>query len=156
MPIIESYKDLPSTWIDTLFVEYKHHLTNLFTICVYSLFIVLSLLSKISSRYLFAQISKMLCWLLRTSVLKMSEFDLHFCILFELSHSSMNGMHEYFVCLHVCVQAETPFIFSFSGRREGGSSFQAAQKHVGIRNSISSGSMIGHLKHSCHSSVLVM
>jgi hypothetical protein len=39
----------------------------------------------------------------------------------------MNGMPEYFVFLHVCVQAETPFILSFSGRREGGSSFQAAQ-----------------------------
>jgi hypothetical protein len=26
----------------------------------------------------------------------------------------MNGMHEYFVFLHVCVQAETPFIFFFT------------------------------------------
>jgi hypothetical protein len=60
------------------------------------------------------------------------------------------------VFLSVCVQAQTPFIFSFSGRREGGSSFQAAQKHVDRRNSISSGRMSGHLKHSGHSSVLVM
>jgi hypothetical protein len=68
----------------------------------------------------------------------------------------MNGMHEYFVCLHPCMQEDTQFILSLSGRREGGSSFQAVQKHKDMWNSISSGMMACLLKHSGHSSVLVV
>ncbi len=48
------------------------------------------------------------------------------------------------------------FILTFSERREGGSFFQALQKHYGMRNLISSGIAAYLLKCSGYSSVLVV
>src|SRR5438093_439330 len=54
------------------------------------------------------------------------------------------------------MQKYPQLILSFMGRREGGSSLQAVQRHHGMRNSISSGMTACCLKHSGHSSVLVV
>ena len=54
------------------------------------------------------------------------------------------------------IQKDTLSILSFSVRREGGSSFQALQKHHGMRNAISSGSMACLLKCSGHFSIIVV
>jgi hypothetical protein len=54
------------------------------------------------------------------------------------------------------MQKDALFILSFSERREGGSFFQALQKHNGMRDSISSGITACLLKRSGHFSVLVV